>query len=594
MIETIKSYLVSLGFSVDNASYQSATKALGGAEQGVAKFAGSAVTKFALAGAAVVSFVAASSIGIAKFIGDLAKADLANEKLARELWMSKDAATAYNATLKAMGVTLEDLYLSPELMRNFQTLNQEAKNLRPPQEFAEQMKLVRSVQFEFARMKLEATYALQWIGYYFMKYMEGPIKQIKQTLSDINGLIVKTMPSWTKVIAQVMSWFARMGVTTFRVFMDIIRVFNELGSAIPRNLKLIGAAVAALALIIQTGPVGIITASLLALILLLDDFYTYLDGGESQFGPFWKKLEDFYNKLKGTGIIDDFKQGWKDAFENISKGVEDAKREIGDFYQSLEDKGAVKNFEDSFKNTFSIISTLFDGAMIWVQDLFKELAKQGVLKDLKTGFEDVITSVSTLAVAVTAVVKDILAMKETEKTFKSIGDTLESTVILALKKISDLIKGIAEYINIIAKVISGGLLDFMKETGNDANKRLDGQPKSDKGVFRRTLDTAWDLLSGDFNTNTDVRDGFLRAMGLLAKSLRGKNNNVDGATSFNTPSYTLPTSNTQNNNNTQNTSSTTNLNQTNHIYGSDPQKTADAAQNNLDSMYLRSMSGVIR
>jgi len=602
VIETIKSYLVSLGFKVDNTSYQAATKAMGNAEQSVAKFAGGAVTSFAIAGAAVVSFVGAASIGIAKFVGELAQADLETEKLARKLWLGKDAAASYNNTLKAMGVTLEDLYLSPELMKNFQTLNQESKNLRPPTEFAEQMKLVRSVQFEFTRLKLEATYALQWIGYYFMKYMEGPIKQIKQTLSEINGIIVKTMPSWTKVIAQVMSWFARMGITTFRVFKDIIRIFNDLGSAIPRNLKLIGAAIGALAIIIQTGPLGIITATLTALILLLDDFYTYLDGGESAFGPFWQKLIDFYDSLKGSGVFEDFKKGWKDAVETISELLDNAKKEIADFYSNLENKGAIDNFKSSFSNTFEIIQKLLSGAKTWVQDLYKELEKQGVLKDLKKSFEDVVTSVSNLTAAVTKAFNKLLGLKETETVLNGIGKILRDVILVSLKSISEILDGFAGFFNVIASFFRGDILEKTQKAGEEAKKRLDENPDLKNEGYWESL---WKTTTGFFTDwkNPEFSDKVTRALGLIAEAMARNKKDKENMTnpevagtpggspaySLPTPNYIYPQSTTNTNNNTSIQSSPTY-----NIYSSDAKSGMEAAQSNYDAMLTRNLSGVVR
>ncbi|WP_163855823.1 hypothetical protein [Paenibacillus elgii] len=590
MIETIKSYLVSLGFSVDPNSYNQATKAIGSVEQGIVKFAGSAVTKFALATTAVASFVAASSIGIAKFIGDLAQADLENEKLARQLWMSKDAAAAYNNTLKAMGVTLQDLYLSPELMQDFRQLNQQAKNLRPPTEFAEQMKMVRSIQFEFARMKLEATYALQWIGYYFVKYMEGPMKQIKQTLSEINGVIVKTMPSWTKIIAQVMSWFARMGIAAFRYFKDIVRIFNDLGSAIPRNLKLIGAAVAALGVIISTGPFGIITATLLSLILLLDDFYTYLDGGESLFGSFWKKLEDFYDKLKGSGVIDGFKKGWSEAFESISQGIETAGKEIAGFYEDLKKNGTLDNLEQAFANTFNIIEQIFNGAKKWVQDLYTELGKQGVLTDLKNNFEEVLGAVSNLFNGVTKLIDKLLGLDETKTTLGEIGKILRDVIIVSLQTVNDLLKGIAGYVNVISSITDGSVLDNTKQVGKSAAERLAEKPEISNQGFWESIWWTTQELTNKWKSQ-DFTDKFNRAMGLVAEAVSG-NEGQNGGPVLGPPApgYIYP-QNTQNN---TNNNTTVSMNPTFNIYGSDPKATAGAAQNHMESMFIRNMSGVIR
>jgi hypothetical protein len=139
----------------------------------VEKFAGNSVKQFALAGSAVASFFVAANIGIAKYMQGLAKADLQNEMFARRMWMSKENAVAYKNTMSALGAELQDLYLSPELLQRYNELRKQAGQMAPPQEYSEQMKKIRDVTFEFQRLKLEATYAMQWIGYYLSKYLEN-------------------------------------------------------------------------------------------------------------------------------------------------------------------------------------------------------------------------------------------------------------------------------------------------------------------------------------------------------------------------------------------------------------------------------------
>lgn len=507
MLETIKSYLVSLGFSVDQKSYGEATKAIDNAGAGVAKFAGTAVRNFAIAGAAVTSFVAAASIGIAKFIGDLAQSDLANEKLARQMWISKDAAASYNNSLKAMGVSLQDLYLSPELMRNFQTLQQQVSQMRPPPEFSDMMKQIRSIQFEFTRMKLEATYALQWIGYYFVKYMSGPIKDIKLTLSDINGIIIKTMPKWTKVVAQVMSWFARMGITTVRAVKDIIRIFDDVGSAIPKNIKLVGAAITALGVIVSTGPIGIIAAALIGIILLLDDFYTYMDGGEAAFGPFWKKLTDFYNKLNDNGTLDRLKSA-------------------------------------------------FSGVMDAASDLLGVLGK---------------------------ILMTITGSDSIEEALEKIGDLSFETLIRSLNIIKEVLGTISQYLDDINDLLSGKGFQFIfQKEGQQADERLkENHDMEGKGFWERMGQAVKEL----FSAKSTLGDRLWSRLGQLAKE--NPKSLVPNSTTPPGYMYHVPNSTTTTNNDVT-------LNQTNNIYGSDPKATADAAQNNLESMYMRNMGGVIK
>ena len=553
MLDTIKSYLVSLGFSVDKQSYNMATKAMDEAGHTVEKFAGGAVSKFAIAGAAVSSFAITAVLGIAKFLDELGKASIQNEMLARQMWTTEQNAMAFNSTLKAMGVSLQDLYLSPTLMSQFQELRKEANNLQAPADYKNEIQLIQSISFEFKRMKLEATYALQWIGYYFIKYMSGPILQIKLTLSEINDIVIKTMPHWTKVVAQVMVWFAQFGITTVRAIKDVIRIFDSIGDKIPKNMKLIGAAIAALGLVIDTGPIGIIIAILTAAILLLDDFYAYLDGKQSVFGSFWAKL-------KGTfGTI----QGW----------IDKVKAGIASFMDDLNKNGTLDNFQQTFKNTFDIIKKIMDGAKVWAQDLFTELNKTGVLTDLKDSFEKVLGSASNLDKTVSALIDKLLGLKQTKKDLGDIGDLLNGVIIVALKTINGILESMSAYFDTLSALLGGKLPEYTKKSGENASNRLQASGQNqDKGVWGNLWQGLNEMFTDSFTGQTTFRDRLIQGFSRIL-----------------TPaSYQYPQSSTQHN------STSVNLNQTNNIYGSDPKATADAAQNNMDSMYMRNMRGLIR
>ncbi|RKN74998.1 hypothetical protein [Paenibacillus ginsengarvi] len=571
MIETIKSYLVSLGFAVDKSSYQNATKAIGDTGKTIAGFAGRTIKHFASAAAAIASFVVAANVGIAKFIGELAKADLENEKLARQMWTSKDNAAAFNNSLKALGATLDDLYLSPELMRNFQQLNREAQSLQVPEEFGEQMKLIRSVQFEFARMKLGATYALQWIGYYFIKYMETPIRSIKATLSEMNDVIFKEMPSWTKVIAQVMSWFSRMGVAAFRTIKDVIRLFAQLGKAIPDNVKIIGAAVAGLAVILSTGPIGIFVAALIGVLLLLDDFYGYIDGKDAALGPVWQKLIDFFQMLNGEGITESIKERFKGAMEGLSVGIDKAKEGVKQFYKDLVDKGAIDNYKETMSNVGDILSEAFSGTKRWLNELYDKMEDKGVIEGLRKSVTDVITSVSELDKNMTGFIKNALELESVRTILGGIGTFLQDVIIVSLRVISDLLEAISGYIDHISAMFGGTLGEKLQAEGKDAAERL--EPKNQGKSVWGKLGTAFkSMFTGYFTGDTTFADYGKITAGRL----------------FGTPSYVNPT--------TQNTTTqNVELNQTNHFYGTDPKATAEAVDSKFNALYnSRNRSGVIQ
>ncbi|UUZ93231.1 hypothetical protein LJK87_17375 [Paenibacillus sp. P25] len=118
-VDVIKEYLVSLGFKVDDQAVKKANKTIGDIGKNISKFADVSVADFAMAGAAVIGFVEAAVVGIAKFVDNIGNAEIGVEKLARQLWTSEQQARSFQAALSATGASLEDLYLSPTLMKQF-------------------------------------------------------------------------------------------------------------------------------------------------------------------------------------------------------------------------------------------------------------------------------------------------------------------------------------------------------------------------------------------------------------------------------------------------------------------------------------------
>ncbi|MDP4085763.1 MAG: hypothetical protein Q8934_14250 [Bacillota bacterium] len=531
-LDVIKQYMVSLGFSVDKTSFDSATKTIDSAGESLAKLAGGTVKQFAIAGVAVTSFFTTAIVGMAKFLNGLGNAQIQYEMLARQLWTTKENAEAFDTTLKAMGTNLQQLYLSPTLMQQFQQLHSQAFQMMPPAEFQQQMQFIQSITFEFKRMKLEGTYALQWIGYYFIKYMAGPITSIQMTLHGINDTIIKKMPYWTKVVAEVMSWFGQFGVTAVESIKGIAQEFNNIGDKIPQNIKLIGLAIAALGVIASTGPIGKIILGITAIGLAVNDFLTYIHGGKSEWGSFWQKLIDFYNKLKDPVVINIFRNTMKVAFNAILFAIDEVIIGVKNFYKALEQNGAINNVKKTFQNTFSIIGTLTKNASNWFKSMYKALNQTGVLKSLSNDVLSLFKGISKVEVAFTGLIKKILGLKGTQSAIKNVGDWLITFIVKTLDVIDSFIKSITSGLNALADLFQGKWGDMWKNLG--------------------------DIFTKD-----------------AAPITKGQ-------------SYIYPSSTNHHTNN----SSKVTVNNTNNIYGSDPKATASAATNNLTTV-LRNTKGVI-
>ena len=357
MLEVMKEYLVSLGFKVDTSSLNSAQKAMRQAEDMVGKFSSSSVTNFAKASTGVIALVATANLAIAKFVGGLAQASLENEIFARKMWMNVDSARAYTSSINALGVSLQDLYLSPELMQKYLELNNLAKDMAVPG-YDKAMLGVRDITFEFQKLKLEGTYALQWIEFYLTKILAGPMGDFKKALATMNDSMQKNMPKWTEKVAMVVSWFVRLGLAAWKVrdgIGAIMLVFTAF-----KAIKML------------TNPFALMMLGLTALLLLIDDFSTYERGGQSA----WKWIDKLGDSLKGSGLgIADFKKD----IDGVLKSVGDLGVSFGDLFKVLKDAGA----GDLASKALTASLTILDG-------LLKGMAKSvsliaGGLQGLTTG-----------------------------------------------------------------------------------------------------------------------------------------------------------------------------------------------------------------
>jgi hypothetical protein len=306
-------------------SIKDATKSL--AEEGtanVAKFSLSAVAEFALVATAVVGVVA----GIAKLmsgIGDLAKQDIENEKLSRQLWTTKENAKEADMALKTMGASMQDLWFSPTLLKQFNQLRQDSKNLQLPPEFQQNIKVVQGLGLEFSRLKQLGSLAFQWIGNYILKYMAGPLNDIRSSMKGFNDWLIKTIPGIAKVLGSTLGIALRMLMTIGEVLGFIIsgitKIISFIAEHIPKPLQNILKIIGLIGLAIMAGPLG----AIVLLIAAIDDFITYLKGGKSLTGTFIdaiaKKFEYVQEKIKS--VINFFKE-LKDEFMNnpITKGIE--------------------------------------------------------------------------------------------------------------------------------------------------------------------------------------------------------------------------------------------------------------------------------
>ncbi len=461
-LDVIKEYLVSLGFNVDNKSLDTANKTVDGFQTNVVKTATKFVSEFSKSALAFSSFIVGANVGIAKFISSLGKADIENEIFARKMWTNQESAMALNYSMKALGANLEDLYLSPTLMNQFIQLRKEAYQLQAPAGYKDELKQIQDIRFEFARLKLEATYSLQWIGYYFMKYMAGPIGEFKTKFHDFNDMLVQTMPHWTKIIAQVMSWFVSLGIAGVKGIKDIGAAISWIADLIPLKIKLIIASLLGINTILAMSPLMRFITLLGVGLLLLQDFYTYKSGGKSALAPLWEDLTKIYDKFKNSGDIKKFKTDIKNAFNEIDSDIAIASNFVIDFLGKFKEPVTLNNFKSSLNDLKSIAKTLGTDGANWVKDFANELKND---KDVQSFIKDL----SKLIASITHLLKDVIGSPATQKAIEIFGEALTKIIKGAVDVVDELVKGLTSAIDLMDKIGMGDSTDVNKKLTPPSN-----------------------------------------------------------------------------------------------------------------------------
>lgn len=340
--------MVSLGYTVDKSSEHAAEASLAKVEGATKHFAAGSMADFAKAGTAVATFVAGATIAIGKFVSETGNAAIQNEIFARQMWMNVDAAVAYRDSLKALGTNLQSLYLSPTLMKQFEALHTEAGQIGLPTGFNQAMQGAQNLNLQFARLKLEASYSVYWVGYYLTKYLAGPLGSVDDWLSKINDEIAKNMPKWTAKVAQFMAGF----VDTER---EAVSLFNSMGSAFKEFLAVIAGA--GTAFLVLSNPVTAMLAGMTALLVLLDDYYVYTHNKNhegSAFPGLWKALSD--NK----GAMGDFKTSLKDLSTAIV-GADGKGGLLGAIASLVGSSGSINDWVNAVSAPLTVLAGILQG-----------------------------------------------------------------------------------------------------------------------------------------------------------------------------------------------------------------------------------------
>lgn len=380
MDETLKQYLVKIGWNLDLMGYNNLLSMLSRLSSRFNDSGNYIVNSFAKAATLMIGSIVGITKASWELVESVANADLKTETLARKLWTTEENARSLASSLDALDMSYEDLFFTTEEQYNrFLQLNALGKTLEAPAELDETLRKVRDIQFEFSKMRMIAQYGTRWVVYFLGQYLGGDIDTLHSKLQSLNDWFIENMPKIADKIAYAMSIAIRFFKALFELIKTLgsvaVDVFERMGSS---GVKAIGAIAGAFA-ILKSGPVGWFLAALALIVLLLDDFFTWKRGGISYFD--WS--------------------GFADVFEAMGDKLGDASEKFGDLtekFGQLMDKinakeGVMKVLEwflDMVETGIDGINVALDvliGLLDLLQGNWEELKNNNLFTDIGNFFE---------------------------------------------------------------------------------------------------------------------------------------------------------------------------------------------------------------
>ena len=352
--EVLKEYLVKIGYEVDGSLTDLLDSAYSKLESNSKKIG----INFVKAGATLIGVLKDLNSAALNLVTTTANLDLQTERLARKYWIAEDSARALEASLDSLGITFDDLfYATPEQYNRFLQLSNFAKSLEAPPALEETLVEIRDIEAEVSKFKITMQYAARWVVYYLGQMGGEELDDIKRSLSDINSFIVENIPKFTKKIAEVIMRIYSLGKATFKMIKGIGTGIKDLVDEVPGELWELVGIFAAVGMAIKSGPFGIILTLLSGLMLIIEDYMVWQEGGLHHFD--WGALEQ-------SGKLKELKESWlelKEAFGDVG----DALLDILKIFNLIEDDS------DGLAAAIDIITSSAKGLAFVLEKIAKAL-----------------------------------------------------------------------------------------------------------------------------------------------------------------------------------------------------------------------------
>nr|DAT99238.1 MAG TPA: Morphogenesis protein 1 wall, phi29, hydrolase, infection [Caudoviricetes sp.] len=367
MSNILEEYLVRIGAEVDKDAFAGAAKAINNLSGMLGKLG--SILKYG----AIFAGLAKVTEAVIDNIKAVASADLEYQKLAQSMWVTKDTAKTLSVVLKTMGASQEDVAWVPELREQFFRLRQEMAELSTPADADNQLAWIREIGYDIQSLQLKLKMFKEWVVYYLIKELQPYIKEFQEFIRWLNDKFGKSLPALARKVASVLASVVRVAMSLVKALKWLFEGIYNFVDALPSKTKALVAVFAVVGAAIMAGPFGLMMMAIGTALIMLEDFFGYLEGRESSntLKPLWKWLTDENNPLHriiaklGEGIAfilekltelfekvftEERQEKLKETVANIAKSVADIAEGLATIVEKIcgEKYPIVKKFWDFF------------------------------------------------------------------------------------------------------------------------------------------------------------------------------------------------------------------------------------------------------
>ena len=368
-------------------------------------------------------------------------------KSAKELKKTVEQTRAYNLALQVMGKTAKEIEQDKSLKATFENLQKIGNSLALP-EAAAGIRNIGAVKDSLMELKMVGSYALQWIYYKLQEVAAGPLAETRKILGSIRDWFSGNIKNIAEGVGKAFKWVLQIINSVVKAFGMVLNFIHGLPDSVKWAVGIIAT------LILGLKSKAFRTFGILGLILLLlDDFITYLEGGDALFGDFWQGCIDGYNKYVKP-IIDTAIEKFDEFIQNVTKAWNESS-DFGDFIKRLVMGEDYVVNETTWKDVGKKIWEAIKSGIKQTGDWLKTILGYEVTDDWKTIGKDIGKKIDA---GITEAAKGLDEALGTGGTFFGIWEGLKNAVVAIADALKDAGPVIDTVISLVNKAAEMGIL----------------------------------------------------------------------------------------------------------------------------------------